>query len=164
VAAACALVCCRIVFYSDSKAFMHGFTPKVWVMVLNNAVGGLIVAGVIKYADNILKGFGAALATVWSAMASVPLFGFCLSPSFAIGTMMVLGATLIYGGTIKVPGEYWAGEPPLCANIRQSNHSSANAEKTGGAVELEKMPLLPSTSTEGSAAPTLESKGASTST
>jgi len=36
--------------------FLKGFSWMVWIMVLNNALGGLCVAFVIKYADNILKG------------------------------------------------------------------------------------------------------------
>lgn len=32
-----------------------GFTPMVWQIVLNQALGGLLVALVIRYADNLLK-------------------------------------------------------------------------------------------------------------
>lgn len=32
-------------------------------MILNNAIGGLLVALVIKHADNILRGFATALVT-----------------------------------------------------------------------------------------------------
>jgi UDP-sugar transporter A1/2/3 len=46
------------------KPPMHGFDHLVWIMILNNAVGGLLVALVIKHADNILKGFSTAMATV----------------------------------------------------------------------------------------------------
>lgn len=33
----------------------QGFDWKVWIMVLINAFGGIVVAVVIKFADNILK-------------------------------------------------------------------------------------------------------------
>jgi len=92
-----------------SKGALNGFTPKVWVMVWNNALGGLLVAMVIKYADNILKGFACALATVVAAILSVPLFGFQIGIAFMIGTGIVVYSTLLYGGTVKVPAA--AGDP-----------------------------------------------------
>ena len=71
---------------------------------LSPQVGGLLVALVIKHADNILKGFATALATVWATVATVFLFGFTLGGEFVIGMLLVLGATLLYGGTVKLPG------------------------------------------------------------
>ena len=44
-----------IICYLISGLF-HGFTPLVWTIVVVQAVGGLVVAATIKYADNILKG------------------------------------------------------------------------------------------------------------
>ena len=41
---------------ANEHYFLKGFTWMVWVMVINNAIGGLCVAMVIKHADNILKG------------------------------------------------------------------------------------------------------------
>ncbi len=38
------------------QGFFYGYTPFVWYVVVLNATGGLLVALVIKYADNILKG------------------------------------------------------------------------------------------------------------
>ena len=70
---------------------------------MNGACGGLLVAMVIKHADNILKGFATALATVWATLASVPLFGFSLGPGFIVGMGAVLGSTLLYGGTPSLP-------------------------------------------------------------
>mmetsp|Transcript_14946 Transcript_14946/g.19630 ORF Transcript_14946/g.19630 Transcript_14946/m.19630 type:complete len:359 (-) Transcript_14946:873-1949(-) len=106
----------------------HGFDEAVWVMVLNNAAGGLCVAFVIKYADNILKGFACALATIVATLASVPLFGFELTFSFFVGMIVVIGSTLLYGGTVKMSGNYWNSEPPLCKGIRGAP-ASADYEK-----------------------------------
>ena len=54
-----------------SRPIYFGFTTAVWIMVVNNAVGGLCVAFVIKHADNILKGFACGLATIIATIASV---------------------------------------------------------------------------------------------
>ena len=40
-----------------------------------NATGGLLVAMVIKYADNILKGFATSLAIILTSVVAVFLFG-----------------------------------------------------------------------------------------
>merc|ERR1712232_202340 len=83
---------------------------KQWVLAVNNAVGGLLVALVIKHADSLLRGFASAIATIISAVAAVFCFGFQLAPSFAAGTLLVIGATLLYGNVIKVPGDWWNSE------------------------------------------------------
>lgn len=108
---------------AESGGFFHGFTGIVWFMVINNAFGGLCVAMVIKYADNILKGFACALATIGASIASVYIFGFDLGLTFLIGMIIVLGASLLYGGTIKLGtgNDWWNTEPPLCADMRKGS-------------------------------------------
>ena len=38
------------------RSYLHGFSTWTWMLVLLQAAGGLLVAAVIKYADNVLKG------------------------------------------------------------------------------------------------------------
>jgi UDP-sugar transporter A1/2/3 len=45
------------------------------------SVGGLYTSVVVKYTDNIMKGFSAAAAIVLSTIASVLLFGLQISMS-----------------------------------------------------------------------------------
>lgn len=77
--------------------FFHGYSPAVWAVVLNQAAGGLLVAVVVRYADNILKGFATALSILASAAVSAQLFGFRPRGAFVAGTAMVLGAVYLYG-------------------------------------------------------------------
>uniref|UniRef100_A0A8V5GQN8 Uncharacterized protein n=1 Tax=Melopsittacus undulatus TaxID=13146 RepID=A0A8V5GQN8_MELUD len=72
--------------------FFYGYTGAVWAVVLNQAAGGLLVAVVVRYADNILKGFATALSILASTAASVHLFGFRPRAPFLAGTAMVLAA------------------------------------------------------------------------
>jgi UDP-sugar transporter A1/2/3 len=41
--------------------FFHGYTMVTWCVVVNQAVGGLAVALVVKYTDNIMKGFATSV-------------------------------------------------------------------------------------------------------
>jgi solute carrier family 35 (UDP-sugar transporter), member A1/2/3 len=52
---------------------------------------------VVKYADNILKGFATSLAIVISCVASVYLFGFVVTMQFAMGAMLVMCSIFMYG-------------------------------------------------------------------
>ncbi|KAM0753678.1 nucleotide-sugar transporter [Meredithblackwellia eburnea MCA 4105] len=73
-----------------------GFGFWAWAVVLCSVAGGLVTAVVIKYADNLLKGFATALSIVLSFAAGVLLFDFQVTTSFLIGTAVVVGATMLY--------------------------------------------------------------------
>jgi len=83
-----------------SSSFFYGlfrnFGWWAWATVAIQVFGGLVTAVVIKYSDNILKGFATSLSIVFSFLASVALFDFRITPSFVIGASTVLGATWMY--------------------------------------------------------------------
>ncbi|KAI0636988.1 nucleotide-sugar transporter-domain-containing protein [Trametes polyzona] len=72
------------------------FGVWAWATVLVQVLGGLLTALVIKYADNILKGFATSLSIVISFLASVALFHFQMTVSFILGSTVVLVATWMY--------------------------------------------------------------------
>ncbi|KAH6589356.1 hypothetical protein BASA50_010101 [Batrachochytrium salamandrivorans] len=78
------------------KGFFQGYNVWVWAAILCQAVGGLIVAVVVKYADNILKGFATSIAIILSSVASVFIFNFEITMSFMFGSGLVLYATHLY--------------------------------------------------------------------
>merc|ERR1712139_514592 len=66
-------------------------------VILLQAVGGLVVAAVLKYADNILKCFGNALSIIVTSTISVVLLHeFTPDAFFMLGTLLVLTATSVY--------------------------------------------------------------------
>ncbi|XP_052900531.1 UDP-N-acetylglucosamine transporter [Anopheles moucheti] len=77
--------------------FFYGYDGFVVYLVILQAVGGLIVAVVVKYADNILKGFATSLAIIISCVASIYLFDFSLSLQFTVGAALVIGSIFLYG-------------------------------------------------------------------
>lgn len=77
--------------------FFHGYDLFVWYLVLLQAGGGLIVAVVVKYADNILKGFATSLAIIFSCIASIYIFNFNLTLQFSAGALLVIASIFLYG-------------------------------------------------------------------
>lgn len=87
----------------QTNGFFHGYDFFVWYLVLLQAGGGLIVAMVVKYADNILKGFATSLAIVISCVASIFLFNFYITFQFACGAALVICSIFMYGHKVKTP-------------------------------------------------------------
>ncbi|XP_028460735.1 CMP-sialic acid transporter [Perca flavescens] len=79
------------------KGFFFGYTPWVCFVVFLASVGGLYTSVVVKYTDNIMKGFSAAAAIVLSTVASVLLFGLQITLSFASGALLVCVSIYLYG-------------------------------------------------------------------
>lgn len=95
--------------------FFHGYDVFVWYLVLLQAGGGLIVAVVVKYADNILKGFATSLAIIISCIASIYIFNFNLTLQFSAGALLVIASIFLYG------------YDPSRANAKPISHSDPGA-------------------------------------
>lgn len=80
-----------------SDGFFFGYDGFIWYLILLQAGGGLIVAVVVKYADNILKGFATSLAIIISCVASMYLFDFNLTMQFTFGAALVIASIFLYG-------------------------------------------------------------------
>jgi len=76
--------------------FLGGFSSTVWTVVTVQAAGGLIVAVVVKYADNVLKVFATSFSIIISCLISAIFFDFHANFLFIIGTSLVVIATVIY--------------------------------------------------------------------
>ncbi|XP_066533807.1 CMP-sialic acid transporter [Hoplias malabaricus] len=79
------------------KGFFYGYTPSVCFVIFLASVGGLYTSVVVKYTDNIMKGFSAAAAIILSTIASVSLFGLKITVTFATGTLLVCVSIYLYG-------------------------------------------------------------------
>ncbi|KAJ6658430.1 hypothetical protein lerEdw1_020134 [Lerista edwardsae] len=71
----------------------------------DKALGGLVIAAVIKYADNILKGFATSLSIILSTLISYFwLQDFVPTSVFFLGAVLVIAATFLYGYDPKPAG------------------------------------------------------------
>ena len=105
----------------DSRGFFldlfRHFGGWAWATVAIQVLGGLITAIVIKYSDNILKGFATSLSIVLSFLASVALFDLSITPSFIIGASTVLSATWMYNQPAAETSTSTANSPTLSSSI-----------------------------------------------
>jgi solute carrier family 35 (UDP-sugar transporter), member A1/2/3 len=78
------------------NGFLFGYTNLVWTAIGVQSAGGLIVALVVKHADNILKGFATSSAIVLSCIVSMLFFDFQLTFLFALGSSLVIFSIFLY--------------------------------------------------------------------
>lgn len=76
--------------------FFTGYNWVVWTAIVLQAMGGVIVALVVKYADNIAKNFATSISVLLSSLGSIFFFDFSISSPFLIGTSIVLFSTYLY--------------------------------------------------------------------
>ncbi|XP_055058917.2 solute carrier family 35 member A3b isoform X1 [Misgurnus anguillicaudatus] len=76
----------------------QGYNKVTWTVVALQALGGLVIAAVIKYADNILKGFATSISIILSTIISYFwLEDFDPTSVFFLGAVLVIAATFLYG-------------------------------------------------------------------
>lgn len=78
------------------KGLFQNFNGLALCSCMNSAVGGLIVAGVLKYANSVLKGYATAVSVVITGVFSAQLFGTHLSVLFGMGMINVVISVLLY--------------------------------------------------------------------
>ena len=77
--------------------FFHGYTSITIFNIMVQSCGGLIIAVVIKFADNILKNFSTAISIIVSSVISWMFMGFELTALFIVGVALVNYAVYLYG-------------------------------------------------------------------
>lgn len=88
------------------NGFFYNYNYVVLAAISCQAIGGIIVAMVVKYADNILKGFATSISIILSFLASVYLFEFIVTTTFLLGATLVLIATYMYSKPDPPKKEY----------------------------------------------------------
>jgi UDP-sugar transporter A1/2/3 len=74
----------------QSKGFLVGYNRIVVAIIVSQALTGLVVALVMKYADTITKGFCTSIAVVLATLLSTVLWHSEVDKWFAIGSTMVV--------------------------------------------------------------------------
>jgi UDP-sugar transporter A1/2/3 len=83
-----------------AKSYLHGFSVWTWILVALQAGGGMLVAAVIKYADNVLKGLATGVSVVLATALSMVFFGTPLTGQFAMGGAIILAAVYLFSNPL----------------------------------------------------------------
>jgi len=86
----------------SEKGFFFGYDYVVWIVICLQSFGGLVVAVVVKYADNILKGFATSGAIIISCIAAIYFFDFHLSIQFFVGATLVIISVFMYSKFVPI--------------------------------------------------------------
>ncbi|DBB11894.1 hypothetical protein WJX82_001690 [Trebouxia sp. C0006] len=73
---------------SVSELF-KGHSKVTMLLVVNNALQGILSSFFFKYADTILKKYSSTMATIFTGLMSAALFGHALTINFCIGVTIV---------------------------------------------------------------------------
>ena len=81
-----------------ANGFFQGYSWVVAFVVLQVSAGGLLVGLIMRYADNVIKGFATSLSIILSSVFSsfIPAFDFSPSRAFVCGSALVIAATILY--------------------------------------------------------------------
>ena len=102
LAIACLAISAIGMLYQDysnikSDGFLQGYNYLTWCVVFLQAFGGLLVAAVVKHADNVLKGFATSISIILSTLLAFLLFDdFNPSTGFYYGATLVILSTILY--------------------------------------------------------------------
>lgn len=118
---------------------LQGFDGVVWIIVVLNGLGGLLVAATMKYADNIAKCFATAIAIVSGTICSVPLFGFSLSAAFGLGASCTVVASSLYS---LAPDQIFGRGAPLAPKAKQPLDVEASFDDSSQIASAATAPLL----------------------
>jgi UDP-sugar transporter A1/2/3 len=83
------------------RGFFAGFTPWVYLQILLLGGGGLTVAAVIKYTDNVRKGIATGISVVVSSLLSTVVFRSALPAFFVVGVSLVLLGLILFNDDLS---------------------------------------------------------------
>ena len=74
----------------------------LFVLPVLASVGGLYTSVVVKYTDNIMKGFATSAAIILSCVASVYFFDYVITLQFTFGTILVILSVYLFSVCVHV--------------------------------------------------------------
>jgi UDP-sugar transporter A1/2/3 len=84
------------------NGLFQGFTWIVLTIIVFQAITGLLVGFVMKYADSVLKGFATSVAVVLATILSIVFFNDSVNRIFIVGASLVILAVRTYTNNPQV--------------------------------------------------------------
>uniref|UniRef100_A0A7S0L5G4 CMP-sialic acid transporter n=1 Tax=Coccolithus braarudii TaxID=221442 RepID=A0A7S0L5G4_9EUKA len=79
-----------------SRGLLAGFDRRAGTVVMCNALNGLAISAVLKYADNIARVYAHAIAMMATMLACVQLFDAPVTPQLVLAVILVATSTFQY--------------------------------------------------------------------
>lgn len=86
----------------SGEPYFYGFTFMVWTLVFIQSAGGLLVAAVMKYADNVLKGLATGVSVVLATFVSIVLFNTPITFQFTAGATLILSSAYYFSNPLPL--------------------------------------------------------------
>lgn len=80
----------------EKYGFWYGYDWVVWICILLQSYGGMLVALVVKYADNVLKGFATSISILLTISINVIFFDALFGPLTVLGSLIVGITTVLF--------------------------------------------------------------------
>ena len=80
----------------QKDGLFQGYTWVVFTIIVFQAITGLLVGFVMKYADAVLKGFATSVAVVLATILSIVIFHDNVNMLFLVGSALVILAVRTY--------------------------------------------------------------------
>jgi len=95
-----------------SHGVLVGFSPAVWLVTALTAGGGLLIAAVVKHADNLMKTYATAVSIVLTCAITTITTGVSPTPRFLQGMALVLSSIFLYNANpTRLPRPFRATQP-----------------------------------------------------
>jgi len=80
----------------EKDGLFQGYTLVVLIVIVFQAITGLLVGFVMKYADAVMKGFATSVAVVLATILSIVIFHDNVNLLFLVGSALVISAVRTY--------------------------------------------------------------------
>ncbi|RPB03947.1 nucleotide-sugar transporter [Choiromyces venosus 120613-1] len=110
------------------RGFFDGYNNVVWSAIGCQALGGIVVALCVNYADNIAKNFATSISILLSFIASIYCFDFEVTVNFMIGAGIVLFATWLYSSPDGLIPKWKQEYIPLEQTDSKADHDGKSHE------------------------------------
>jgi len=109
-----------------THGILSGFSAAAWAVVLCNALNGLAISAVLKYADNIARVYAHAIAMMITMAVSTQLFKAPITPQLVLAAILVFTSMVQY----NLPKEMLRGEADEAERLKPLIHGAEPDESS----------------------------------